>query len=63
MNAEPAASASASCDGVRFKTLAEMERHTIEARLVAFDGNKGAAARSLGISLKTLYNRLAEYRR
>lgn len=62
MNADPSASAVASNDGPPFRTLAELERRTIEARVIAFDGNKTKAAKSLGISLKTLYNKLNAYR-
>ncbi|MEZ5561124.1 MAG: sigma-54 dependent transcriptional regulator [Pseudomonadales bacterium] len=42
-------------------SVAETEKRLILAALKAFDGDKPAAARSLGISLKTLYNRLNEY--
>ncbi|UVS97718.1 sigma-54 interaction domain-containing protein [Burkholderia glumae] len=40
-------------------TLAQSQQHFIAASLQYFDGNKPRAAKSLGISLKTLYNRLA----
>ena len=40
------------------KSLREIEMETIYATLDQFDGNKTAAARQLGISLKTLYNKL-----
>jgi len=43
-------------------TLAEAERRLIVATLSHFDGSKIRAADVLGISLKTLYNRLHEYR-
>jgi two-component system response regulator AtoC len=43
--------------------LAEVERRIIVATLSHFDGSKAQAAEVLGISLKTLYNRLQEYRR
>lgn len=42
-------------------TIAEAERALIFAALQESEGNKTAAAESLGISLKTLYNRLKEY--
>ncbi len=42
-------------------SLAEMERHTIFATLEHCSGNKRRCAEILGVSLKTLYNRLAEY--
>ena len=43
-------------------TMAEAERRLIVATLSHFDGSKMKAAKMLGISLKTLYNRLHEYR-
>lgn len=46
----------------RYLTLAAVERHHIEAVLRAYEGNKVSAAESLGISLKTLYNRLNAYK-
>jgi len=42
-------------------SLATMERKTIFATLEHCSGNKRRAAEVLGVSLKTLYNRLAEY--
>lgn len=42
-------------------TLAEMERHHILAALTRNQGNRTATAAELGISLRTLYYRLAEY--
>ena len=42
-------------------TLAEGERELIIATLKHFDGHKEKTASALGISLKTLYNRLKEY--
>ncbi len=42
--------------------IAEMERRLILATLEHCDGNKKAAAEVLKISLKTLYNRLNEYK-
>jgi two-component system response regulator PilR (NtrC family) len=41
--------------------LAELERQMIYATLDHCDGNKRRCAQVLGISLKTLYNRLTEY--
>jgi len=41
--------------------LAEIERQAIYATLDLCDGNKRRCAEMLGVSLKTLYNRLAEY--
>ncbi len=42
--------------------LAEAEKHMIFAALDHYDGNKKKTAEALGLSLKTLYNRLSEYR-
>ena len=42
-------------------SLAEIERKAIYATLDLCDGNKRRCAGMLGVSLKTLYNRLAEY--
>lgn len=55
----------AAADGVTFKpgmSLSEVERLVIIETLKRFDGNKTRTAAVLGISLKTLYNRLNEYR-
>lgn len=43
-------------------TLAESQQHFIAAVLKHHKGNKPLAAKSLGVSLKTLYNRLAAMR-
>jgi len=40
------------------RSLREIEMETIHATLDQFNGNKTAAAQQLGISLKTLYNKL-----
>jgi DNA-binding NtrC family response regulator len=42
-------------------SLAEIERQAIYATLDLCEGNKRRCAEMLGVSLKTLYNRLAEY--
>ena len=42
-------------------SVREAERHLIEATLERCDGNKTAASEMLGVSLKTLYNRLHTY--
>jgi len=48
--------------GVRVgKTVEEVERELIQSTLEHFDGDKKQAADILGISLKTLYNRLHSY--
>jgi two-component system response regulator AtoC len=43
-------------------SIAEVERRLILATLAACDGRKEETARTLGISVKTLYNRLGQYR-
>ena len=43
------------------ETLAEAERRLIFASLDHFGGDKRQAARALGVSLRTLYNRLHKY--
>lgn len=43
------------------KTLKEMEIDAIQERLVIFDNDKREVARSLGISLKSLYNHIGKY--
>jgi len=42
-------------------SIRDVERRLIERTLEHFDGNKKMAAEALGVSLKTLYNRLREY--
>jgi two-component system, NtrC family, response regulator AtoC len=42
-------------------TLAEAERRVILTTLARYEGNKPKTAEVLGVSLKTLYNRLHEY--
>jgi len=44
-------------------SLAQAEQWLIEATLAHWGGNKNRAARMLGCSLKTLYNKLAAYER
>ena len=49
-------------EGLRVgRSIADVEKDLILATLEHLDGDKKAAAASLGISLKTLYNRLKEY--
>jgi len=43
------------------ETIADAERRMIYAALKRHDGNRSAAAEQLGISRRTLYNKLAEY--
>lgn len=42
-------------------TLADIEKTTIDKRVKFFNGNKQEAAQSLGISLKTIYNKMRTY--
>jgi DNA-binding NtrC family response regulator len=42
-------------------TLDTVERDVIERALRFFEGNKAATARSLGIAVRTLDNKLASY--
>ncbi|MFT4585112.1 MAG: two-component system response regulator HydG [Gammaproteobacteria bacterium] len=44
------------------QSIADMERDLINATLEHFAGDKKAAAATLGVSLKTLYNRINEYK-
>jgi two-component system, NtrC family, response regulator HydG len=44
------------------RAIRDVERELITKTLKHFNGNKKAAARTLGVSLKTLYNRLNKYR-
>lgn len=46
---------------IRMSTLAEVEKEHILQVLKAVDGNKSQASRVLGVSIKTLYNKLHEY--
>ena len=49
-------------EGLRVgRSIADVEKDLILATLEHFDGDKKAAAASLGVSLKTLYNRLNMY--
>jgi DNA-binding NtrC family response regulator len=48
--------------GDRLPTLQEMERAHIERALHAYGGHRGHAAKALGISERSLYRKLEEYR-
>ncbi len=49
-------------EGIRVgRSIADVEKDLILATLEQYKGDKKAAAASLGVSLKTLYNRLREY--
>jgi DNA-binding NtrC family response regulator len=43
------------------RTIEEVERELITETLKQFDNNKTRAAEVLGVSVKTLYNRLGSY--
>lgn len=45
----------------KIKTLAEVEREYILKTLEHFDGNKTLTAQALGVSQKTIYNKLNHY--
>jgi DNA-binding NtrC family response regulator len=52
----------ADVEGLRVgRSIADVEKDLIMATLEQYQGDKKAAAASLGVSLKTLYNRLREY--
>ena len=42
-------------------TIWEFERQLLNATLLHFDGDKEKTAKTLGVSLKTLYNRMNAY--
>lgn len=46
---------------LKFMTLDEMAKSEIIKRLEYFENNKTQAAASLGITIKTLYNKIHEY--
>ncbi len=55
-------SASAQVSDHEIKTIAELEREAIVQALQRNDGNRTHAAKMLGISLRTMRNKLARYR-
>jgi two-component system, NtrC family, response regulator AtoC len=59
--APPSTSASAPAAPAGEGSLADLERQTIAATLVAVGGNRRAAAAKLGIGLRTLYEKLKRY--
>jgi len=66
VRAAPAAGDATAATGVSVPlgtTLAQAERQVIEATLAHWNGNKSRSAQALGCSLKTLYNKLAQYER
>lgn len=46
---------------VPFKTLEQLEKEYIETTLIRFENNKSQAAKALGVTTKTLYNKLHYY--
>jgi DNA-binding NtrC family response regulator len=60
-SAPPVATAIAEDDPIR--SLAAIEREAILDALRRCEGNRSAAARLLGLSRRTLYNKIAEYQR
>jgi DNA-binding NtrC family response regulator len=48
--------------GRKPRTLAEIEKDAIDLAIIRNGGNKSAAAEELGISLKTIYNKLQLWR-
>jgi DNA-binding NtrC family response regulator len=59
---EAAALPDLSATGAPIMNLAEMEKQAIQAALRQTDGNRTQAATALGISIRTLRNKLQEYR-
>ena len=45
----------------RLKTLDEIYKSAIEIRLELYEGKKSEVAESLGVTIKTLYNKLREF--
>ena len=61
--AEPAADANAPAEATRgVRPIAEMEKQAIKDALLQTGGNRTKAADLLGISIRTLRNKLQEYR-
>lgn len=60
--AEPAAGAAVAAASVVVRPIAEMEKQAIKAALRQTGGNRTKAADLLGISIRTLRNKLQEYR-
>lgn len=46
---------------IGFKTLEQLEREHIEHALKTFENNKSKTSQALGITVKTLYNKLHYY--
>ena len=61
MNVRAEAVAANTVTTARFKTLEEMEVEHIEKALSFFENNKSKAAQALGVTVKTLYNKLHYY--
>jgi two-component system, NtrC family, response regulator AtoC len=62
MPTSPAAAASLSFDPAGNHQLQDMEREFIKAKLEESRGNKSLAAKKLGISRRTLYRKIEEYK-
>jgi two-component system response regulator HydG len=60
-NASAAPAAGAGANGHRITSIAELEKQAILNAIVQMNGDKMAAARSLGIGKTTLYRKLKEY--
>jgi two-component system, NtrC family, response regulator AtoC len=57
----PGAEAQRKVDSIMVRTSAQVEKETVLAALKLYGNHKGRTASALGISIKTLYNRLKEY--
>lgn len=44
------------------KTLEEIEKEVLVERLKVFDWNKAKVAKSLGITIKTVYNKMSRWK-
>ncbi len=58
---EPSEERGARAEPLGAESLADLERRTIEATLAEVGGNRRAAAKKLGIGLRTLYDKLKKY--
>ena len=45
----------------RFPTMDEVYKEELKIRLNLFDGNKSRVALSLGVTIKTIYNKIVDY--
>ncbi|RKZ34283.1 hypothetical protein DRQ19_01355, partial [bacterium] len=58
----PAISDGDKTTGFDITPLSELERQTIKKALIRFKGDKKKVAEALGISLRTLYRKIEEYK-